>query len=683
MNKISTEHLARQAHIYIRQSTPYQVKHNVESKRRQYGLADRAQQLGWSEVTIIDEDQGHSGSGTLRSGFEQLLVNVCSGNVGAVFCIEGSRLARNGREWHTLLDFCALVNTLLIDEEGIYDPRLPNDRLLLGMKGTIAEMELSTLRQRAQGALDEKAKRGELHTTVATGYVRTGSNRLEKDPDLRIRDAIALVFRKFRELGSIRQVMIWIRQEHIELPVIINGENERKIIWQVPVYNTLRHILTNPVYAGTYVHGRSKTVARIENGRKRLIRQRVRAQQDWKVLLVQHHEGYISWDEYQSNQAMIAQNANRKGSLVQGAVKQGKALLSGLLRCGRCGRRLQAGYSGTRSNVIHYDCRGAGQGDGWCLSFGGLRVDERVSEEVLCCLEPLGIEASLKAIEQECAASHGRIHQKELALQQASYEVAHARRQYDAVDPDNRLVAAELERRWNETLKKETLLQQELRQLREAPSDQLSTTGKEELLRLGMDLPRLWNHPLSSPEIKKRILRTVLKEIVVNVSGGDTIHLVLHWQGGSHTELRIAKNRPGHHRWTTDADTVELVQHLARVLPDESIAAVLNRLHKRTAHGHPWTAGRVCAFRSDHAIPVYRKGEREARGELTLEEAAAALNVSRMTVLRMIRSKLLPATKACIGAPWLIRKEDLQLRQEQLKNVPRTADPNQLDMYLE
>jgi excisionase family DNA binding protein len=682
MNKITTEHLARQAYVYIRQSTPYQVKHNIESRRRQYGLPERARRLGWSEVTIIDEDQGHSGSGTLRSGFEQLLVHVCSGNVGAVFCIEGSRLARNGREWHTLLDFCALVNTLLIDEEGIYDPRFPNDRLLLGMKGTIAEMELSTFRQRAQGALDEKAKRGELHTTVAIGFVRTDSDRLEKDPDLRIREAIAVVFRKFRELGSIRQVLIWIRQEHIELPVIIDGENERKIIWQVPVYNTIRHILTNPVYAGSYVRGRSKTIARIENGRKRLIRQRVRAQQDWKVLLVQHHEGYISWDEYQSNQAMIAQNATMRGNMVQGAVKHGKALLSGLLRCGRCGRRLQAGYSGTRSNVIHYDCCGAGQGDGRCLSLGGLRVDERVSEEVLCCLEPLGIEASLKAIEQQCAASNERIHQKELALQQASYEVAHARRQYDAVDPDNRLVAAELERRWNETLKKEILLQQELTQLREAPSDQLSTACREELLRLGMDLPRLWNHPLSSPEIKKRILRTVLREIVVNING-DTIHLVVHWQGGSHTELRIAKNRSGQHRWTTDADTVELVRHLARVLPDQSIAAVLNRLNKRTVHGHHWKAVRVCAFRNDHAIPVYRKGEREARGELTLEEAAAALNVSRMSVLRMIRSKLLPATQACIGAPWLIRKEDLQRRQEQLKNVPRTPDPNQLGMNLE
>ena len=682
MSKITAEHLAREAYVYIRQSKPYQVNHNLESKRRQYGLADRGRKLGWSEVTIIDEDQGHSGSGTHRSGFEQLLVDVCSGKVGAVLCIEASRLARNGRDWHTLLEFCGLVNTLLIDEDGIYDPRLPNDRLLLGMKGTLSEMELSTFRQRAQGALEQKAKRGELHTTVPIGYVRTQADRIEKDPDLRIREAVALVFRKFRDLGSIRQVLIWIRQERIELPAILNTENGRQIVWQVPVYNTIRHILTNPIYGGSYTFGRSKTLARIENGRKRLIRQRIQEQHDWKVLLVQHHEGYISWEEYQSNQALIAQNANMKGStVVQGAVKQGRALLSGLLRCGRCGRRLHAGYSGTRHNVIRYDCR-AGKGDSYCLSFGGVRVDERVAEEVLHCLEPLGIQASLKAIEQEYAASDERIHQKELALQQASYEVAHARRQYDAVDPENRLVAAELERRWNETLKAQSVLQMELEQLRQAPSAELSAAAQEELLNLGTDLPRLWNHPASSPEIKKRILRTVLKEIVVNISG-DTIHMVLHWQGGSHTELQIAKNRSGHHRWTTEADTIELVRHLARVLPDQSIAAVLNRLNKRTAHGHSWTAGRVCAFRNHHVIPVYRDGEREARGELTLEEVAAALNVSRMTILRMIRSKLLPATQACLGAPWLIRKEDLQLREEQLKNVPRTPNPNQLCMDLE
>jgi excisionase family DNA binding protein len=239
-----------------------------------------------------------------------------------------------------------------------------------------------------------------------------------------------------------------------------------------------------------------------------------------------------------------------------------------------------------------------------------------------------------------------------------------------------------LERRWNETLKAQGLLQAELEQLRQAPHNELSVAAKAELLSLGTDLPRLWNHPTSSPEIKKRILRTVLQEIVVNIRDNN-IHMVLHWQGGTHTELQVAKNRRGQHRWATDADTVELVRHLARVLPDQSIGAVLNRLNKRTAHGHNWTAGRVCAFRNDHAIPIYRTGEREARGELTLEETAAAVHVSRMTILRMIRSKLLPATQACLGAPWLIRKEDLQLLQEQLKTGPRTPNPNQICMDLE
>jgi excisionase family DNA binding protein len=682
MSKITDEHLARQAYVYIRQSKPDQVKHNLESQRRQFGLADRARKLGWSEVTIIDEDQGRSGTGIHRSGFERLLVEVCSGKVGAVFCIEASRLARNGRDWHTLLEFCGLVNTLLIDEDGIYDPRYSNDRLLLGMKGTIAEMELSTFRQRAQGALDQKAKRGELHTTVPIGYVRNHDDRIGKDPDLRIREAIALVFHKFRELASMRQVLLWIRQERIELPALIPSSSERQIVWKVPVYNTIRHILTNPMYGGGYAFGRSKTLSRIENGRKRLVRHPLREQHDWKVLLVQHHEGYISWDEYQSNQALIAQNAYMKGSsIVQGAVKHGSALLGGLLRCGRCGRRLHPGYSGTSGRVIRYNCR-AGKGDPYCLSFGGMRADERVSEEVLRCLEPLGIQASLKAIEQECSASDERIHQKELALQQAGYEVAHARRQYDAVDPENRLVAAELERRWNETLKVQSLLQEELETLRQSPTNELSAAAKAELLKLGTDLPRLWNHPASSPDIKKRILRTVIKEIVVNING-DKIHMVLHWQGGDHTELQFAKNRTGQHRWATDADTTELVQHLARVLPDQSIAAVLNRLNKRTAHSHSWTAGRVCSLRNHFAIPVYREGEREARGELTLEEAAAVLNVSRMTVLRMIRRKLLPAAQACLGAPWLIRKKDLQLLQDHLKNAPRTPNPNQLSMDLQ
>src|SRR6202158_3162791 len=263
MSKITSEHLARQAVVYIRQSTPDQVANNLESKRRQYGLADRTRQLGWNDVTVIDDDLGRSGGGVARPGFEKLLAAICEGRVGAVVSIEASRLARNGRDWHTLLEFCGVVGTLIIDEDGVYDPRHPNDRLLLGMKGTMSEMELSILRQRAHEALKQKARRGELFMTVAVGYVRSGPDRIEKDPDLRVQDALALIFRKFAELQSARQVLLWFLPEKIVLPAVRHGLGGRRLEWRAPVYNTIHHILCNPVYAGAYAYGRSASKTRI------------------------------------------------------------------------------------------------------------------------------------------------------------------------------------------------------------------------------------------------------------------------------------------------------------------------------------------------------------------------------------------------------------------------------------
>jgi len=686
MSKISADHLARHAYVYIRQSTLDQVQHHRESQRRQYGLSDRARQLGGSEVVVIDDDQGRSGAGGHRPGFERLLAALCEGRVGAVFCLEASRLARNGRDWHTLLEFCRLVNTLLIDEDGIYDPRQPNDRLVLGMKGTLSEMELSTFRQRAHAALDQKARRGELLTTVPIGFVRTADNRIELDPDQRIREAVALVFRKFRECRSVRQVLLWLRQERIELPAVVYAPHGRHVVWKLPIYNTLYHILTNPIYGGAYAFGRTQTRARVENGRQRLSKGHRLAPSEWSVLLTHHHDGYIDWDEYQSHQRAIADNANRRGSMVRGAVKRGPALLAGLLRCGHCGRKLPVAYSGTRGDVIRYDCRGRriNHGGAPCISFGGLRAEARVVEAVLRQLTPLGLQASLAAIEQARGAGDERLRQKELALEQARYEAARARRQYDAVDPQNRLVAAELERRWNDALTAQAALEAELQALQQTRPDALSPAVEAELLKLGQDVSRLWHHPAGSPEIRKHILRTVLKEIVATVRN-DTIALVLHWQGGDHTALEFTKNRTGHHRWITDTDTVELIRQLARALPDAGIAAVLNRLGQRTAHGHTWTALRVCGLRKDHGIAVYQEGERQARGELTLDEAATQLGVSRMTVLRLIQRQVLPATQACVGAPWLIRQADLlsATLAVRWRDDPQPADSNQLTIDLQ
>src|SRR5438132_2077139 len=331
-NKITADHLARRAYVYIRQSTPDQVKNNLESKRLQYGLVDRARSLGWQDIDVIDDDLGISGSGIRRPGFERLLAAVCDEQVGAVFSIEASRLARTNREWHTLLEFCNIVGVLLIDAEAVYDARLTNDRLLLGVKGTISEMEVATFRERAQSALMQMAQRGDLVRRVAIGYVRGANDRIEKDPDGRVRAAIDLIFRKFAEMGSVRQVYFWLDQQQIQLPVVRGPEELREIVWQPARYHTVLSVLKNPAYAGAYVYGRSKTRVRLDAGQKQVRRQVQRRREDWAVLILDHHEGYIDWNAYQSNQAMIAHNDNARGNAVRGSIKHGEALLAGLLR---------------------------------------------------------------------------------------------------------------------------------------------------------------------------------------------------------------------------------------------------------------------------------------------------------------------------------------------------------------
>ena len=661
MNRITDEHLSRPAWVYVRQSTPGQVRNHRESRGRQYALEGRARQLGWGEVVVVDEDLGRSGAGTHRPGYDRLLAAVCRSEVGVVLSLEASRLARNEREWHTLIDYCGLVGCLLADETSVYDPRLPDDRLLLGMRGTLSAMELSMLRFRSAEALRRKAKRGELFTSVAVGYVRVGRDEIAMDPDRRVREAIALVFRKFAEYGSIRQVHLWVRQERVELPAVDYRQAGRQIVWKLPVYNSLHHILTNPVYAGAYVFGRTGSRTTLDDGRKRVVHGIRRDREDWEVLIRDHHDGYITWIDYERNQQLIADNANCQGAAARGAIRKGEALLAGLLRCGHCGRNLHVGYSGTRGNTARYQCIGAyvNHGTERCISFGGLRVDEAVGKAILRVLGPLGMEAVLQALEERERASGDLLRQAELALEAARFEERRARRQYDAVDPDNRLVASELEKRWNECLTVVRRREQAVAgRLADSASDAVSGEEREAFLALGRDLEHAWWHERASAESRKRIVRAVLVEIVVTIDG-NRIQLRLHWQGGDHTELTVRKNRPGRHRWTTDAETGALIAELARVLPDRSITSLLNRLGKKTGKGNPWTEARLRGFRTSHGVAVYREGERAERGELNLREAAERLGVSKMTILRQIQRGVIPAHQACKGAPWVIAADAL------------------------
>lgn len=676
MSKITTEHLARRAFVYVRQSTQDQLQRNHESRRRQYGLDRRARQLGWSDVTVIDDDLGRSGGGAARPGFERLLVAICEGRVGVVLAVEASRLARNGRDWHTLLEFCGLVGCLLADEDGVYDPRLANDRLLLGMQGAMSEMELSILRQRSLHALRQKARRGELFLTVAVGYMKARHDCIALDPDQRVREAIALVFAKFAAFQSIRQVHLWLRQERIRLPAVETGDDGRRIVWKLPVYNTIHHLLTNPIYGGAYAFGRTESRMTVENGRKRVVRGHRRDRANWDVLIVEHHEGYISWTEFERNQAVIADNANSKGLMVRGSVRRGDALLAGLLRCGHCGRRLHVSYSGKGGYCVRYNCRGAhiNHGTERCISFGGMRVDAAISAEALRLLAPLGIEAALRAIEGRQSDVQETRRQAELALTQARYEADLARRQYDAVDPGNRLVAAELERRWNERLSEVHHLQDQLSA--QAEPEAPSAEERDRLMALGDDLERAWRHPDATAETRKRILRAALVEIVVRLAD-DAIQLVLHWRGGDHTRLSVPRNRTGQHRWRTDTETEELIRALARRQRDSAIAATLNRIGKRTGKGNTWTEVRVRSFRNGHGIEVHRPGEMAERGEVSLEEASERLGVSKMTVLRLIGSGALQADQACKGAPWAIQEAQISTLDLQRPMPTRPITENQ------
>ena len=676
--KLTAERLERGAIVYIRQSTPGQVLHHQEGRRRQYALPDHARQLGFQQVAVIDEDQGRSGSGLVeRPGFQQLVATVCAGSVGAIFCLEASRLARNCHEWHQLLELCGMTGTAIVDPDGVYDPALMNDRLLLGLKGTMSEFELNLFRQRSAEAIRQKAQRGELQFSLPVGYVWTGEGRMEKEPDVRIQQALSLVFAKMIELGSARQVLLWFRREGIAVPRRSQDQPGGLTIWAPATYSALLSLLSNPLYGGAYAFGKTQTRTRVIEGRARKTMGHKKPRSEWTVLIPDHHPGYISWEQYERNRATMASNVHMKSRAEPKAGRGGRALLSGILRCRRCGHLLYVSYSGSQGMVLRYQCRGAhiNRGEPRCITFSGLRVDRAVAGEVLRAIGGNAIEAAVEAAEK--MRQHGGEQRRavELELEQARYEAKLAGRRYEAVDPDRRLVAAELEARWNTALQKVQGLEERVREY-DAAGKTPDIPDKEILLSLAQDLPAVWNAPGTDAGLKQRIVHILVEELVADVDEDKReIIILIHWAGGRHSELRVSQRGTGQHGQSTGVEALEVIRQMAGKFGDGEIAATLNRLRPRTGAGNSWNAQRVYGLRRQQGL-ANQASDGEVR-TLTLQQAAARLGVSELNIRRLIQQKILPATQVVPSAPWEISPDALHSPavQQAIDNVRRRKRP--------
>jgi len=655
--KIRPQHTARKAILYIRQSSAYQVSHNIESQKLQYAMEDRLRRLGWREIEVVDEDLGRSASGTVtRIGFERMVAQVCMGQVGAVAAREVSRFARNSREWQQLVEVCRVVDTVLIDQETVYAPRQSNDRLLLGLKGSLNEYELDLLRQRSWEARREKARRGELIVLAPVGFVKTEQQRLEKDADRRIQEAIRLVYQKFAEIGSVRQTLLWFLEHGLELPM---QDAQGQLHWKRPYYGTVYKMLTHPAYGGAYVYGRREKTMEYTDGQPRHShRKKPRAQ--WLSLIPNNHEGYVSWEQFEKIQTMIQQNNRGPGKT--GAIQSGPALLGGLLRCRRCGRKLMIKYTGNHHDVVRYACDRGWMDNGAprCIAFGGITVDEAMSKEILRVVEPAAVEAAVLASKEETHKQDEVLEALRRDMEAARYAAHRAQKQYDAADPENRLVADELERRWNQALERVRAIELRIH-AHEDQHDPTSVPSVQEFENLAADLESVWHSPHSDIRLKKAIVRTLIHEVMVDVDAehGELI-LIIHWKGGVHTELRLPRRRRGQNGAQTSKDIVEAVRILARVSSDDWIASALNRSGLPTGRGNYWTRERVVSLRTYYEIPCYQADRSESEGWMNLGQAAKHIGISDRTLRLAIQRGEIKADHPVSGGPWVLNRSDLQ-----------------------
>ncbi len=663
-SKIRPEHLERAAFVYIRQSSLKQVRENLESQRRQYAFAEQARALGWSEqqIVILDEDQGRSGATPqARPGFGRLVAAVARAEVGIVMSLEVSRLSRNDADWHHLVHLCRWTATLIADEHGVYDPTSGADRMVLGIRGQVSELERDNSVHRMVEARWNKARRGKLFTVVPGGYDLDETGRVAISSDQTVADAISRVFEKFDELGTARQVFVWWRREGLPFPVRQPGSGARPMAWVPVSYRAILEALHHPFYAGAYVFGRSETRRELDphDPHRVVVRRGRRRREEWPVLIRDHHPGYISFDKYLENQERIRDNEAMRGPSDEGhkgAAREGGALLQGLVRCGHCGRRMTVGYGGASAQrTLQYRCRRPEEyGRQECQLVGGKRVEAAVVEAFREVTAAAGPEAATLADEQlrgEIAAAEKTW---QLQVEKAMYEAGRAERQYMAVEPENRTVARELERRWEQRFEE----LEAVRAKATAALEHRRPLTKAELERaqeLGRNLEELWGAETTTVRDQKGLLRCLIEEVQLRSEKKRYLVRIV-WKGGATTERDVPRFLPGGQARATSLDTVELVRKLAQEFDDAQIARVLNRQGRRSGLGLAFTKDSVASLRGKNKIPSAPKprARDEREGPFTLDEAARQLGVTPATVQRWLREGRLAGQQSVPGAPWRI-----------------------------
>jgi len=549
------------------------------------------------------------------------------------------------------------------------------------MKGSLHEYELDLLRQRAWEARRQKASRGELVLVPPVGFVNGVDGEVEMDPDQRVQEAIRLVYRKFFELGSARQTLFWLIEKEVKLPCRRIGIAGRETHWRRPAYPMVYRILTNPIYAGAYAYGKTEVVSGFQNGiPTKSIRQRQR--ENWIALIPERYDGYVSWDDFERVQRMLSDNYSSRAETTRGAAKCGEALLAGLLRCRRCGRKLMVLYTGRNGDIVRYSCcRGnLDSGEPRCISFGGTDVDRSISQELLRVVRPAAIEAAVKAGEQTASQRDDVLMMLERDLENARYVTSRAAKQYDLADPENRLVAEQLEARWNEALSHVGELEKRIQD--DLLNRELSTPPTlEEFRTVAEDLNSVWSNSGTDVRLKKRILRTVIKEILVDLDeAAGQIFVVIHWQGGVHTQFELRRRRTGQNRLHTSPEIADAIRQLVHIGTDANIAGWLNRAGLQTGRGNRWTQERVASFRSKRGVPVFNGKSEEASNWFNLHAASEFLGISHTTLRKAIDRGVIKAEHPVNNGPWLLRRDELETPQakalaDRVQHYKRGAAP--------